>query len=68
MNVDTGRFMSLPEMEKQVEEGTPREKFKLFTVGESITVEGEPFIIQAVVDDCLILVSQKKAELLQAKR
>lgn len=69
MNTETGTFQSVEGMSKDFEkEVLPngKMKYKRFDLGEVIIVKGEEFMLQAVTDDCLILVPMAKLRAMKA--
>lgn len=67
MNNETGKFISedsLLSIASKLPSDSGRMDFikrhTMFTLGEVITVKEQPFILQAITDDCLILIPKAK--------
>lgn len=70
MNTETGKFVDSTLLHKDFENEVRtdgKKKYKRFDLGEVIRVKDEDFVLQAVTDDCLILVPWAKVKAMQSK-
>ena len=74
MNNETGRFVDQKDFDNLLvkssegEREAIKKKHTMFTLGEVIMVKEQPFLLQCVSDDCLILIPKVKADVMNKRK